>query len=74
MAGTDPRKTLTAMVYSLKDIFVKKSIAAWKKDWKDLEETKRKRQIHRLLNSPSRPIVGIYKLLDFKEWFDENGF
>lgn len=74
MSGTDPRKALTAMIYALRDIFEKNSIAARKKAWKALEEPKGKAEIHRLLNSPSRPIVGIYKLLDFKEWFNENGF
>lgn len=65
---TDPREALKEILFSLKGIFGRYSRSARKEAWKGVESAKGKAEINKLLNNPNHPIVGVPRILDFKEW------
>lgn len=65
---TDPRLALTDILYGLKGIFKNYSRSARKEAWRGVQSAKGKAQIEKLLNNPDHPLVGIPRILDFKEW------
>ena len=74
MSNSDPRDAVSDMVRGLQSVFKKYSRSARRRGWNALTSTKGKRQISKLIDSPSRPVVGITRLLRFKEWLeDEQG-
>ena len=72
MSKSDPRDALKDMVNSLASTFKRYDRTARTKAWKSLSSSGGKQYVDKLLNSPTRPIVGVERLLRFKEWFEEN--
>jgi hypothetical protein len=72
MSSSDPRDALKDMVHSLKGIFGKYDRRARKDAWASLTSSEGQKTVKRLLDSPKRPVVGIPRLLRFKEWFNES--
>jgi len=70
MSSSDPRKALKDMTKDLASIFKRYDRRARHKAWDSLTSSEGKRFVGKLLNSPTRPIVGVERLLRFKEWFD----
>jgi hypothetical protein len=70
MSNSDAREALTDMVLSLRSIFKKYDRGARKKAWKSLQIGQGKHEINQLLDSPSKPLVGIQKWLTFREWIE----
>ena len=68
---SDARKALVDMVMALRAVFKEYDRTARKHAWKSLQIGEGKRQIEELLNSPSRPLVGVQKWLTFKEWKEQ---
>jgi hypothetical protein len=69
MSSSDPRDALKDMVHSLASTFKRYDRRARTKAWNSLSSSGGKQYVSKLLNSPSRPIVGVERLLKFKEWF-----
>jgi hypothetical protein len=65
---SDPRDTLKEILFSLKGIFGRYTRSARKEAWRGLESAKGKAEVNKLLNNPNHPIVGVPRILDFKEW------
>jgi hypothetical protein len=70
MSKNDPRDALSDIVHSLKPIFGRYNRTARRKAWTALEKPQGKKLINNLLLNPNRPIVGLPKLLSFKEWLN----
>jgi len=70
MSKNDPRDALADMVHSLKSIFGRYNRPTRRKAWKALENQGGKKLISDLLLNPNRPVVGIPRLLRFKEWLE----
>jgi hypothetical protein len=68
---SDARKALEDMVFALRNIFKKYDRTARKHAWKSLNVGQGKKQIEQLLDSPSKPLVGVQKWLTFKEWKEQ---
>lgn len=71
MSSSDPRDALKSMVNGLANTFKQYDRRARHRAWDSLTSSEGKRFIGKLLNSPTRPIVGVERLLRFKEWFEE---
>jgi len=80
MSKSDPRDALHDIVYGLKSVFAQYNRTARKKAWDVTQKPEGKRLIDSLLLNPSRPVVGLPRLLKapehtplkgkFKEWLD----
>ena len=68
----DSRKALTDMVYGLRDTFKQYDKGSRTKAWKSLQSGAGKDLIDKLLVNPSKPIVGLPRLLHFKEWLEKS--
>lgn len=68
MSKSDPRDILKDIVNGLKNTFSKYDRTARRKAWKAIEKPAGKKLINNLLLNPNRPIVGLPRLLRFKEW------
>lgn len=66
----DARKALNDIVYGLKGIFNQYDRGTRVKAWKAVNSVEGKKIVDGLLNSPTKPIVGLPRLLHFKEWFE----
>jgi hypothetical protein len=72
MSSSDPRDALKDMINSLKGIFGRYDRRARKDAWSSLTSSEGQRVVKKILDSPTRPVTGIPRLLRFKEWFDKN--
>ncbi len=72
MSSSDPRDALKAMVNSLKGIFGRYDRRARKDAWSSLTSSEGQKTIKKILDSPGRPVIGIPRLLRFKEWLKAN--
>lgn len=72
MSKTDPRDALSDIVHSLKPIFGRYNRTARRKAWTALEKPKGQKLIRDLLLNPNRPVVGLPKLLSFREWLEKD--
>jgi hypothetical protein len=68
MSTSDPRDALSDIVHCLATVFKKYDRKARKTAWKSLNSTEGEKLIEKILDSPTRPIIGLPKLLKFKEW------
>jgi hypothetical protein len=71
MSKNDARDTLSDIVHSLKSVFGRYNRSTRKKAWGALEKPAGKRLVNSLLLNPNRPIVGLPRLLNFKEWLEQ---
>lgn len=69
MSSNDSRDALSNMISCLRSTFKKYDRSTRKKAWKALQNHK---EIDELLDSPSRPITGTARWLNFKEWLLKN--
>lgn len=67
---SDPRQAISDMVFGLRDVFKKYDRSARKKAWDSLQHGEGKKHMAGLIDNPSKPIVGVYKWLSFKEWIE----
>ncbi len=72
MLGSDPRNALTDLFRGIQNTFQNYSRPARKQAWDAVVSSKGKKQIDNIINSPTYKIVGIPKLLKFKEWIEKN--
>lgn len=70
MSKSDPRDALSDIVYNLKSIFGRYDRTARRKAWDALEKPAGQKLVRGLVTNPERPIVGLPKLLSFKEWLE----
>lgn len=68
MSRNDPRDALTDMVKGLTSTFKQYDMTARRKAWQALTSAAGKAQVEKLITSPGRPVVGLSRLLSFKEW------
>ncbi len=71
MSSSDSRDALKDMVRGLASTFKQYDRRARHKAWDSLTSSGGKQFVGKLLNSPNRPIVGVERLLRFKEWYYE---
>lgn len=64
----DSRQALADMVHGLRDTFKQYDKGTRTKAWKAIQSGAGKSLIDSLLTNPSKPIVGLPRLLHFKEW------
>ncbi len=72
MSSSDPRDALKDVFYGLKGIFQRYDRSARKKAWHAVQTGAGKEEVNKLLDNPSRPINGLPRLLNFKEWLANN--
>ena len=70
MSRNDPRDALHDIVHNLKSIFGRYDRTARRKAWKAIEKPAGERLLKNLIMNPKRPVVGIPRLLSFKEWLE----
>lgn len=68
MIKSDSRAALEDIVLSLKRVFKDYDRGSRAKAWKAIQTGKGKEIVDSLLVNPSRPIIGLPRLLHFKEW------
>lgn len=68
----DARDALSDMVYSLRNVFKQYDKGARTKAWKGLQSGQGKNLVDAMLVNPTKPIVGLPRLLHFKEWLTQN--
>ena len=71
MSKSDPRDALEDMVKGLKSTFGQYNRTARRKAWHAIERPAGKRLIDSLILNPKRPVVGLPRLLSFKEWLEQ---
>jgi hypothetical protein len=71
MSKSDPRDALSDIVHNLKSTFGRYNRTARRKAWDALEKPAGKKVVRDLVMNPKRPILGLPKLLSFKEWLDQ---
>jgi hypothetical protein len=74
MSSTDPRDALQDIFKNLQSTFKKYDRTARRKAWSAVISTRGKDQVDKLLNSPERNLIGLNKLLSFKEWLEHHPF
>lgn len=70
--SSDARNALEDIFKSLQGIFKHYNRSARKNAWQATISTQGKNEVDKLINSPTRQLVGIRKLLSFKEWFNHS--
>lgn len=68
MSKSDPRDALEDIVSDLKKTFKRYDRTARRKAWDSLSKPRGKELVRGLLLNPERPVVGLPRLLSFKEW------
>jgi|688.fasta_scaffold56382_2 hypothetical protein len=68
---SDPRQAISDIVHSVRDVFKKYDRTARKRAWDSLQRGEGKKNLAGLIDNPTKPIVGVYKWLSFKEWIAE---
>ena len=66
----DPRQAVQDLVYGIRDVFKKYDKGSRTKAWKAVQSGSGKNLVDALLINPSKPIVGLPRLMHFKEWFN----
>lgn len=69
---TDARPALSDIAYSLRDIFKKYTRSTRKIAWKAITSKEGDKLVDKIITNPSVPIVGLPRLLNFKEWLNAN--
>lgn len=72
MSKSDARDALSDIMHSLKSVFGRYDRAARRKAWKAIEKPAGERLVKSLLLNPKRPVIGLPRLLSFKEWLEDN--
>lgn len=67
---SDARDALNDIVYSIRDVFKQYDKGSRTKAWKGVQSGPGKKLIDDLLVNPKKPIVGLPRLLHFKEWIN----
>lgn len=72
MSSSDPRDALSDILHNLQLIFKRYDRSARKRAWGALENGPGKAEVHKLLDSPTKTIVGTSRFLNFKEWITQS--
>ena len=72
MSTSDPRDALADLFKGIQSTFKRYDRAARRKAWEGLISTRGKEQVGKILNSPTYQIVGIPRILSFKDWYEQN--
>jgi hypothetical protein len=64
----DARQAVQDLIYSIRDVFKKYDKGSRTKAWKSVQSCPGKGLVDELLTNPSKPLVGLPRLLHFKEW------
>jgi len=72
MSKSDPRDALHDITFGLKSVFGRYDRTARRKAWEALQKPKGKKLIQGLLLNPSKPVVGLPRLMSFKEWIEKS--
>lgn len=70
MSKSDPRDVLNDIVMSLKSTFGRYNRAARRKAWSAIKRPGGQKLIDGLLLNPNKPVIGLPRLLSFKEWLE----
>lgn len=69
--GSDARPATKDLIGAIRGVFQNYTRTTRQKAWKNgIESAEGKQTISRLINNPNVPVVGIYRFLKFKEWFN----
>lgn len=68
MSSNDARDALAEIFAALRAVFKRYDRSTRKKAVRAIYAPDGKHKIEQLADSPTRPMIGIPKLLDFKEW------
>ena len=72
MSKSDPRDALSDIMSGIKSTFGRYNRTARRKAWHAIERPAGKRLIDALILNPKKPVVGLPRLLSFKEWLKES--
>ena len=72
MSKSDPRDALSDLVAGIKSTFGRYNRTARRKAWHAIERPAGKNLIDGLILNPKKPVVGLPRLLSFKEWLDQD--
>ena len=70
MSKSDPRPAVKDIVDCLRKVFKKYTLGARKTAWNSITSKEAEREIQGLIRSPSKPVIGIPRLVSFKEWLE----
>ncbi len=70
--STDARPAVSDIIYSLRNIFKKYTRSTRKSAWKAVTNAEGEKLVDKIITNPSVPIVGLPKLLHFKEWLSKH--
>ena len=68
MSSSDPRKATKDLLNDIKKTFKKYTRGAREKAWGAVTSKNGNHLVNRLARDPGTPVVGIPRLLSFKEW------
>jgi hypothetical protein len=70
MTKSDPRKAVEDLVHDIKNIFKQYTKNARQKSWVAVNSPNGKHLINKIIKDPSVPTIGLARLLNFKEWIN----
>ena len=68
----DARKATSELIGDIRGVFKKYTRSARRKSWDALTSSGGKSVVNKLINDPRAPVVGIPRLLKFKEWMEKS--
>ena len=68
---SDSRPAVKELISAIRGVFSKYTHEAREKAWRGIQSTDGKNDINKLIRNPKVPITGTYRLIGFKEWFNQ---
>lgn len=72
MASNDARDAVEAIFGGLQSAFKKYNRPTRTRAWNAVVSAQGRAQVDKILNSPDRKLVGLSRLVSFKEWLEAN--
>ncbi len=72
--NSDARRAIKELAGGIQSVFKRYSKTARRSAWEGLTHGGGAELINKLIQSPSKPLVGVERFLRFREWMESNGF